>query len=127
MALLERKRGKFPRLFFLPNEALIDIFGAGPELVEQIVEGETSASFITRLFEGIESCTFHEVTNAITHINSKDGESVPLNREAVTRNMQVDTWLAGLATSMVWAVKDATFKAFAQMGTQELSEWHSRH
>jgi len=26
---LERRRGKFPRLFFLSNEELIDIFGKG--------------------------------------------------------------------------------------------------
>jgi hypothetical protein len=29
MEFLERKRGKFPRLFFLSNEELIDIFGKG--------------------------------------------------------------------------------------------------
>jgi hypothetical protein len=54
MQLLERKRGKFPRLFFLSNEELIDIFGLGNDLVEMIIEGEASSAFITSLFEGID-------------------------------------------------------------------------
>jgi hypothetical protein len=58
MEHLEKKRGKFPRLFFLSNEELIDIFGRGPDLVESIVEGYGSSSFITNLFEGVESLVF---------------------------------------------------------------------
>jgi len=37
MDFLEKRRGKFPRLFFLSNEELIEIFGKGVELVESIV------------------------------------------------------------------------------------------
>jgi dynein heavy chain len=125
MGLLERRRGKFPRLFFLSNEELIELFGAGPELVESILEGEASASFVTSLFEGIESLSFHEVTSAITHIHSRDGEKLLLAREAVTRGLQVDTWLRGLEASMVLTAKDSVFRAFAEMGTQEVADWVS--
>jgi hypothetical protein len=40
IAFLERKRGKFPRLFFLSNEELVDIFGKGVELIEEMLDGD---------------------------------------------------------------------------------------
>jgi len=125
MGLLERKRGKFPRLFFLSNEELIDIFGAGPELVESIVEGETNASFVTSLFEGIDSLSFHDVTWAITAIHSREGEKVMLAKEAVTRNLQVDSWLKGLEGCMKQTVQDSVFRAFGEMGTSSVEDWAS--
>ena len=54
MDFLEKKRGKFPRLFFLSNEELVDIFGKGTLLVESVLEGESSTAFITNLFEGVD-------------------------------------------------------------------------
>lgn len=58
---LEKKRGKFPRLFFLSNEELIDIFGKGPDLIDSIIEDE-SKSFINNIFEGIDLVRFHPIT-----------------------------------------------------------------
>jgi len=121
--LLERKRGKFPRLFFLSSEELIDIFGQGPDLVESLADGEASQSFITSLFEGIDAVSFHEVTNALTRMHSREGEDVQLAVEVATRNLAVDSWLKGLEAAMVATVKDSLFRAFAELGTQGAEEW----
>lgn len=67
LEFLERKRGKFPRLFFLSNEELIDIFGKGDSLVESMLEGE-SKGFITNLFEGVDNVVFHETSHDISHM-----------------------------------------------------------
>jgi len=58
---LEKKRGKFPRLFFLSNEELVDIFGKGAELVETMIE-EDNKGFVSNLFEGIDNIVFNEVS-----------------------------------------------------------------
>lgn len=121
--LLERRRGKCPRLFFLSNEEVIELFGHGTDLAEALVEGEASAGFITSLFEGIEAVSFHEVTYAITAMHSKDGEEVPLAKEVVTRSLAVDSWLGGLEAAMVLTVKDYVWRAFAEMGTVAGEEW----
>lgn len=46
---LDSKRENFPRLFFLSNEELYDIFGKGLTLVQQMAQGQTK-SFISILF-----------------------------------------------------------------------------
>lgn len=77
MDFLEKKRVRFPRLFFLSNEELIEIFGQGPNLVDSILEG-ASMAFISNLFEGVDHVHFHETGQDITHMFSKDGEKVAL-------------------------------------------------
>lgn len=121
--LLEKKRGQFPRLFFLSNEELVDIVGQGPGLVDSLISGEASTSFITNLFEGIDTLSFHDITCAITKIRSKEGEEVILVRDVSTRGVQADSWLRGLETSLALTVKDRAFHAFASMDIQELQEW----
>ena len=68
VGLLDKKRGHFPRLFFLSNEELVDIVGQGPGLVEAIMDGEASSSFVSNLFEGVDTLTFSEESLGITHI-----------------------------------------------------------
>lgn len=92
MEFLEKRRTKFPRLFFLSNEELIDIFGKGPQLVESMIEG-ASQGFVSNLFEGVDTVRFHEVSQEITHMLSKEGEEVHLVKEVVTRNFGPDSWL----------------------------------
>jgi hypothetical protein len=36
---LVKKRASFPRLFFLSNEELIDIFGRSDDLIDMLMEG----------------------------------------------------------------------------------------
>lgn len=116
VGLLEKKRGHFPRLYFLSNEELVDILGQGPGLVEAIVAGEASTSFITNLFEGVDTLHFDVNSAAITKVRSKEGEEVTLTREVQTRRLQADGWLRGLEGAMELTVKDAAFHAFATMG-----------
>ena len=108
---LESKRGKFPRLFFLSNEELIEIFGKGLELVESMIEGG-SQGFVTNLFEGVDTLRFHEITYEVTHMLSKDGEELHLVKEVGTRNTTVDSWLKLFESSMVLTVKEALFLTF---------------
>ena len=52
---LEFKREKFPRLYFLSNEEIVEIFG-----MEKLISASRSSAgapkrtFITNLFEGVE-------------------------------------------------------------------------
>ena len=104
MDFLEKRRGKFPRLFFLSNEELIDIFGKGVELVESIVTEGASQGFVTNLFEGIDCLVFHELSYDVSHMRSKDGEQLHLKQEVATRRTTVDGWLKQLEASMVLTV-----------------------
>lgn len=108
MTFLEKKRGKFPRLFFLSNEELIDIFGKGPMLVDFLLEDE-SKSFIGNIFEGVDRVRFSEGAQDLTHIISKDGEEIHLFREVTTKHVPVDSWLKYLEVRMKESVKDALF------------------
>jgi dynein heavy chain len=120
---LEKKRGKFPRFFFLSNEELIDIFGKGPALVEWLDE-DPSRSFIQNIFEGIDQIRFTEVDKAISHIIAKDGEELVLKNQVMTRGgVQVDTWLKFLEQRMKQAVKDGLFHAYEGHWKQDTDEW----
>lgn len=110
-------------MFFLSNEELVDIVGQGPLLVDGLIDGSASTSFITNLFEGIDSLSFHEITSAITRVRSKEGEEVTLVRDVSTRGQQADSWLRGLESALNLTVKDRTFQAFASMGLQDQEEW----
>jgi hypothetical protein len=114
MEFLEKKRGKFPRLFFLSNEELIEIFGKGNMLVQSIEEDE-SKSFIGNIFEGVDRVIFAPIQEDLSHMVSKDGEEVHLYREVPTKNYPVDKWLARFEERMKETVKLSTFHAFEHM------------
>jgi len=110
-SFLEDKRGKFPRLYFLSNEELIDIFGRGCELVPSMISGECMG-FISNLFEGIEQLLFRDDNYDVSHMISRDGEKVELIRDVMTHNKNVDTWLHNFDKAMVETIKDFVFSAF---------------
>jgi dynein heavy chain len=112
MDFLERRRGKFPRLFFLSNEELIGVFGAGAELVPNILAGKASQAFVTNLFEGVDTLGFQETACDLECMRSKDGEELKLVKGVGTRGLPVDTWLKQFEASMVLTVKDALFLTF---------------
>lgn len=118
---LEKKRGQFPRLFFLSNEELIEIFGQGIELVRSMSRGESQA-FINTLFEGVNRLQFDPATFNLSHIISKDGEVVRLTEEVRT-NMHVDNWLNFFELEMVRTLKHFVFHAFRHQDQQGLQEW----
>ena len=95
IGFLEKKRGRFARLFFLSNEELVDIFGKGVELIEEMLEGDNQG-FISTLYEGIDRVRFHPVSFDLSHIISKEGEELHLMREIPCRSMTVDSWLKQL-------------------------------
>lgn len=47
------KRDAFPRLYFLSNEELIDIYGRSDDLIDMIIDGK-ALTFLQNLFEGID-------------------------------------------------------------------------
>ena len=107
---LEKKRGQFPRLFFLSDGELMDIFGRGSDLVAALLAGESQA-FVSTLFEGVHRLRFDPATQAVTHLASKEGELVALEQEVATTCL-VDTWLNRLEAEMVNTVKHYFFHAF---------------
>jgi dynein heavy chain, axonemal len=118
---LEKKRGQFPRLFFLSNEELIDIFGKGNDLVKTMLNGDNQA-FVTTLFEGVHRMVFNKQTHTITHMKSKEGEVVKLGREIKT-NTNIDNWLMSFEAEMINCNKDYFFHAYRTQGDSSIEDW----
>lgn len=109
-------------MYFLSNEELIDIFGRGAELVDSMMSGESKA-FITNLFEGVDQVLFEDVEKQVTHMLSKDGESVPLVQQVLTQSLNADAWLSSFELSMMQTIKHNLFLAFEKQGLEEMDEW----
>ena len=105
---LEGKRSTFPRLYFLSNEELIDIFGKGADLVNCMISGE-SMGFISNLFERIGQLVFADREQEVTKMVSRDGEVVPLVRDVMTKRVAVDVWLRAFESYMKHTVQDHLF------------------
>ena len=70
---MENRRGKFPRLYFLSNEELIEIFGRGHELVDSMARGEQKG-FLSNIFDGVDKLIFDQASMKIIAMRSKEGE-----------------------------------------------------
>ena len=51
---LESKRDAFPRLYFLSNEELIEIYGKSSEGVQNMKLDGSGQNFLSRIFEGLD-------------------------------------------------------------------------
>lgn len=94
---LEVKRERFPRLYFLSNEEIVDIFGMD-KLVEssKSTNGVPKRTYITNLFEGVETVIFKGAELGIEGIRSKENEIVKLIRTVSTERDPPDIWLKRL-------------------------------
>lgn len=104
---LETKRDKFPRLYFLSNEELIDIFGKGREVVTQTPdenEKPQEKSFLGNLFEGLDSIKFTSELFICTLV-SKQGEEVGLVKHVPTNKISAERWLVELEKQMQNSIK----------------------
>ena len=85
---LETKRERFPRLYFVSNEELVEIFSKGKE-----TNHRARTSFMKNLFEGVHIVL---MTNAfaITNMISKEGENIKLIKAINTGGISPDRWLS---------------------------------
>ncbi len=94
---MDQKRERCPRLYFLSNEELVDIFG-----IEKLVAASRAPieapkrTFIQNLFEGVLSLQFRENDNAILGLMSKEHEILPFMKPVFTERDPPDLWLNNL-------------------------------
>lgn len=92
---LEQKRAYFPRLYFISNEELIDVFGRCDNVITDLIDGKPQA-FLTNLFEGIDILKVNAGTRKIYSMVSKSGEEVPLTSQVNTNGVSPEIWLRNL-------------------------------
>jgi hypothetical protein len=111
---LEFKREKFPRLYFLSNEEIVEIFGL--DKLVNASKGTKEAprrTFIANLFEGVETLKFRDADLAITGLKSKEGEEMTLIRPVPTENNPPDVWLMNLDQQMANSLRFNILSAYA--------------
>lgn len=91
---LVKKRASFPRLFFLSNEELIDIFGRSDDLIDMLMEGQ-QLTFLQNLFEGIDMLQVSS-SKRLEGMSSKLGEQVEFTSSIVTAGVFPEKWLKNL-------------------------------
>ena len=94
----------------MSNEELIEIFGQGMDLVDQMSKGKNQA-FVNTLFEGINMLRFDPETHRVMGIESQDGEIMNLQTPVAT-NTYLDNWLSIFEQEMVLTLKYQFFQAF---------------
>jgi hypothetical protein len=100
---LETKRQSYPRLYFLANEELLQIFGKQDEIIVSIAAGIEKV-FLSNLFLGIDRLKVTGKSNQITAMISKEKEEVEL-WFAVSTSAALDLWLKKFEDSMQRTIK----------------------
>ena len=83
----------------MSNEEIVDIFGMD-KLIEaskaSSKRGASKRTFITNLFEGVETVIFRQPDYAIVGIRSKEDESIEFLKPVCTEKDPPDVWLKHL-------------------------------
>ena len=110
---LGMKRDTFPRLYFISNEELIDIFGRADEIIDHLVQGRSQA-FLQSLFEGVDSLRVNPQARSINGMCSKLGELIPFQKSVNTMGSP-EQWLQQLEKAMVNEMKYQVFYSYEDM------------
>ena len=122
---MDHKRERCPRLYFLSNEELVDIFG-----IEKLVAASRSSldapkrTFISNLFEGVLTLHFRENDNAILGLTSKDHEVLSFLKPVMTDRDPPDVWLNHLDAQIAYTLRFNLLLAFSSLSKEaEFAEW----
>ena len=115
---LDTRRRTFPRLYFLSNDELLDLFGNA--------RNNAVVTFhIRKTFGNLDHLVFspQDLRQAdIIAVQSAEGEVLRLVRSVSTRSV-LDAWLVGLEKSLKASVYDAIQAAVATVRSQPLLKW----
>lgn len=111
---LEQKRAYFPRLYFISNEELIDVFGRSDEVITDLINNKPLA-FLTNLFEGIDIVKVDKGSRKIHALCAKSGEEVPLVENVATSGISPEIWLKNLEAVMVASLRHEIFFSYLEM------------
>lgn len=111
---MEAKRAYFPRLYFISNEELIDIYGRSEDIVSKMIDGKPAA-FLMNLFEGIKIVKIYPGSRKIYSMVSKSDEEVPLTIEVATAGVSPEVWLKNLQESMISSLRHEIFFCYLEM------------
>jgi hypothetical protein len=107
---LVKKRSSFPRLFFLSNEELIDIFGRSDDLIEMLMDGQ-QLTFLQNLFEGIDMLQVSS-SKRLEGMTSKLGEYVDFSTSIPTTGVFPEKWLKALENRIALELKRNLFYCY---------------
>ena len=110
---LVKKRSSFPRLFFLSNEELIDIYGRSDELIDELIQGK-QLTFLQNLFEGIDMLEVSQ-TRKICGMTSKLGETIEFTNPINTAGVFPEKWLRQLETTISAEIRRNLFFCYETM------------
>ncbi|KAM9910471.1 hypothetical protein OXX69_004465 [Metschnikowia pulcherrima] len=108
---LDQQRDRFPRLFFLGNEDLLELLGSGNH-TQRINKN------MRKMFPGVASISIDQETSSIRAVSSPQGEVVELiSPVSLIKNHALTQWLTALETEIKF-----TMSAMACQAVKEVDE-----